>query len=521
MLKTVNNILSENPKKYAEVILSGDEVSIEEFIAVARYNASVSFSNKYITKIQQSRSLLDSFLLDNKVIYGVTTGFGDNVRSVISTSDAETLQVNIIRSHAVSVGSPLEGEVVRGILLMMLINFGKGLSGVSYEVVNLIKEILNKKIIPYAPGEGSVGYLSIEAQISLLLIGEGKAWYKGTLLNGGEALRQADLAPIKLKCKEGLALLSGSTSVTALAILCLYNAVITTKTFDIIGAMTFECLKGTVNGLDHRLHQVKNHSEQQETAENLLLILKNSEIMRKYENARVQDPYPIRCLPQILGAVKRTLKEAWISVFEEMNSCTDNPIIYFDDNEALMGGNFDGTYVGIHMDSTSIAMGNLAKLSERLTDRLVNRHLNEFPPFLAKNPGLESGLMIPQYTAAGLVGEIRVLSHPASVDSVSTCANQEDPVSFAYFAAKKAYDISKKLEYIVSIQTLANFAALDFIKNLNPSPTIQKVCGMINKKVKKIEKDRHYYLDIEHIKNMIHERDILDLVEKDLRYLKF
>ncbi|MDF2909346.1 MAG: histidine ammonia-lyase [Sporolactobacillus laevolacticus] len=519
----MNDAIAVNPAQIKKVILEKDGITLSEFIAVARYKAELTFSDHYVEKIKKSRNLVDRFLSEGRLIYGVTTGLGDNVREMITPEESETLQVNTLRSHAVAVGEPLDEEAVRAIQLMILISFGQGYSGVSFELVDLIKAFLNNQIYPFAPGEGSVGYISVEGHIFLPLIGEGRAWYKGKLLNGDEALKQAGLAPVRLKCKEGLALISGTTSVTALGILALYNAMIVTKSSDIVGAMTYEVLKGTVKALDSRAHQLKMHVEQQETAQNLLAILKNSEIMNKYKDFKVQDSLPLKCMPQTLGAVKRTLHEAWTSVDEEMHSCSDNPIIIpsGDDGEALMCGNFDASYVGIHMDSASIAMGTLAKFSERLTDRLMNRHLNDLPPFLTENPGINNGLMILQYTSAGLVGEIKVLSHPSSVDSIPTCASQEDVVTFAYYASKKAYLISKKLEYIVAIQMMASTEALCFIHDAKPSPVIQKLYKMIRRYVPKVENDRHFYPDIENIKKLIHERKIIECVENETGPLSF
>ena len=516
-------ILTKDPKEIKEVYLGSEDFSVEEFIAVARYGAVVNFSEEYCKRVKKSRSLVEKFLEENRIIYGLTTGFGDNVRTTISPEDAEKLQINIIRSHACSVGEPLEKEVVRGIQLMMLLNTGKGYSGVSIELLELLKNLLNNDVMPYAPGEGSVGYLGVEGHIALVLLGEGKAWYKGELLEGGEALQKAGLEPIRIKCKEGLALLNGSTSVTAIATLAIYNAIQATKVADIAGALSYETLEGTIKACDERLIGRKKHVEQSRTAQNLLTILKDSEIAAAYKDVKVQDAYSIRSTPHIHGAVKRTLREALEAVWEEMNSCSDNPIIYpeGDDGVALMGGNFDGSYVGIHMDSTCIAMATLAKLSERITDRLVNRHLSGYPAFLVKNPGLNNGYMIPQYTAAGLVGEIKVLSHPSSIDNITTCANQEETVSLAYFASKKAYEVSKKLEYIIAIEIMTEIQALDFIEKLKPSPTIQAVYDLVREKVPVVNEDRHFYPDIQNIKEMIHEGILLKCVENLVGHLKF
>lgn len=518
-----DTILCGDPREIKFVELGKKDITIEEFVAVARYGAEVKFADEYCERVNHSKSLLEKFLDENRIIYGVTTGFGDNVINVISPSDSVKLQTNIIRSHACAVGAPLEEELVRGIQLMQLLNTGLGYSGVSLEMLELIKELLNRKVTPFAPGEGSVGYLGVEAQVSLVLLGEGKAWYKEELLEGSEALKRAGLTSIVIGCKEGLSLLNGSTSVTALAVLAIYNAIQATKAADIAGALAYEAMQGTLKACDKRLIERKKHIEQSRTAENLLRMLKDSEISKASMNLRVQDSLTIRPLPQIHGAVKRTLREAVISIVEEMNSCSDNPIIFPEDEDgiALMGGNFDGAYVGIHMDAACIAMANLAKLSEAKVDRLVNRHLSGYPAFLVKNPGLNNGYMIPQYTAAGLVGEIRVLSHPSTVDNVPTCANQEDPVSMAYFASKKAYDISKKLEYILAIEMMTELQALDFINDMKQSSVTQAVYDLVRIDVPTVEEDRHFYPDIESIKTLIHDGTLVKCVENLIGDLKF
>lgn len=514
---------AKDPRKIKEVFLDSDDFTIEEFVAVARYDAVVHFSDEYCEGISKSRMLVEKFLKENRRIYGVTTGFGDNVHHIIPPDEAEKLQINIIRSHACSVGKPLDEEVVRGIQLMMLLNVGKGYSGVSLELVELIRNLLNKHVTPFAPGEGSVGYLSVEGQICLVLLGEGKAWYNGELLDGKEALQRANLKPVSIKCKEGLALLNGSTSVTAIAALAIYNGIQAAKIADIAGALAYETLKGTIKGLDKRLMGVKKHIEQRETAENLLAILDNSEIMEVCRDSKVQDAYVLRCMPHMHGAAKKTLKEAREAVCDEMNSCSDNPIIFpeGEDGLGLMGGNFDGSYVGIHADSACIAMSVLAKLSERITDRLVNRHFSGYPSFLVKNPGLNNGYMIPQYTAAGIMGEMKILSHPSSVDSIPTSANQEDPVSLAYFASKKAYIASKKLEYILSIQIMTEVQALDFITDMKPSTAVKAVYDLVREKVPTVDEDRHFYPDIENINQMIHEGTLLRCVEDVVGEMKF
>ena len=523
MLFAESKILTSDPKSIETVILGGTETTVEEFVAVARYNAVVEFSDEYKERVTKSRNLVDKFLAENRRIYGLTTGFGENVRYVISPEDAETLQKNIVRSHACSVGAPLDRELVRAIQFMMLLNTGKGYSGISLEVLELIKDLLNNSVTPYAPGEGSVGYLAVEAQIALVLMGEGKAWYKGELLSGDEALRRAGLKPVSLKCKEGLSLLNGTTSVTGLAILAVYDAVNAAKVLDITGAITFEALKATVKSCDPRVHSMKKHVEQHRTAETILKILEGSEIAAKFIDSKVQDAYVLRCTPQMQGAAKRILRESLDAVYEEMCSVSDNPIIFpeGDDGEGLMGGNFDGSYVGSHADCACIAMATLAKLSERRTERMVNRHLSELPAFLVKNPGLNNGYMIPQYTAAGLVGEIRVLSTPSTIDSVPTCASQEDPVTLAYFASLKAYQVARKLQYIIAIELMVAVQALDFLKPLKPSRVTSRVYDIIREKVAPVEEDRHFHPDMEYIYELVREGVILKEVEEMTGTLDF
>lgn len=297
MLNNDDTILRRNPKEIKKVVLGKGDFTVEEFVAVSRYGAEVQFSDEYCVRVKKAKDLLERFLEENRLIYGVTTGFGDNVGNVISPENSVKLQTNIIRSHACAVGEPLEKEVVRGIQLMMLLNTGQGYSGVSRGMLELLKDILNNDVTPFAPGEGSVGYLGVEGHVALVLLGEGKAWYKGELLEGSEALKKAGLKPITIQCKEGLSLLNGSTSVTAMSVLAIYNAIQAAKAADIAGALAYEALQGTLKACDKRIINRKKHIEQSRTAENLREILKDSEISKASMNLRVQDSLALRALP--------------------------------------------------------------------------------------------------------------------------------------------------------------------------------------------------------------------------------
>lgn len=512
-----------DPKNIKEVTLGTGKVTLEELVAVARYGAKVYFSAEYCERVNNSRGLIERFLQEQRIIYGVTTGFGSNCDRIIPAEDAITLQKNIIHSHACSIGEPLEKELVRGIMLMMLLNMGQGYSGVQLGTLEMIKNLLNSGITPFAPGDGSVGYLAIEAHIGMVVLGEGKAYYGGVLMDGGEALAAAGLKPVELGCKEGLALVSATTSVTAIAAIAVYDGIKSAKTADIIGAMSLEALKGTVKAFDPRLQSVRPHEQQAMTARNVLRILDKSEIADKYKDYRLQDALSLRCIPQLHGAAKKTFKDAAEAIFVEMNSCCDNPIIYPHDRDgtAMMGCNADGAYVGMEADSSCIAMTAIAKMSERRIDRLVNYHVSELPAFLIEKPGLNSGFMITQYAAAGLLGEMRILSTPATIDNTPTCANQEDYVSMGYNASKKAYQASKKLEGILAIELMNAAQALDFLSPLRPSPATKAVYDIVRKEVPRLEEDQFIYPFIQYISGQIRDGHILNAVEDVIGALEF
>ncbi len=512
-----------NVKKIKKIIITDCLLSLEEFIAVAKYKAVVEFSDEFITKVNRSRSIIDRFLKENKIIYGVTTGFGDNVRYTVSSNDAVQLQKNIVRTHACSVGEPLDNEQVRAILLMMILNTGKGHSGISIDVLELIRQFLNNDIIPFAPGEGSVGYLGVEAHIALTLMGEGYILKNNIKVSSSEILREYDLKPVEFGCKEGLSLLNGTMTVTALALLALYEMIVAIKNIEVSGALAYEALGGTIKALDPRIHNAKKHAEQRTSAENMLKMLENSEISIKFIDSKVQDAYVLRAMPQINGSCKKLIKEAYEVFMNELHSSSDNPEIFTENDKAdiLMCGNFDGSFVGSHADMLCMAASIIGNSVERCTDRMVNRNLNGgLPAFLVLNPGLNNGYMIPQYTSAGLLGEIKVLSHPSTIDSISTCANQEDPVSMGYFASKKALMAAKKLQYMVAIEIMVSLQAIDLLKPLKQSPVTEKVHDYIRKTVSMLNEDRYLYPDIEYILKQIQEMKIVAIVENEIGTLE-
>lgn len=509
-------------KKYAKEIqkvILGDEISIEELVAVARFGAKVEFSDLYYNRVKKSRRLVEKWTEEGRVMYGITTGFGALYTRAISSEEAAQLQRNIILSHSVSVGESLSIEEVRATMLMILQNVGQGFSGVRIETMEMYRQFLNQGLTPLAPKEGSVGYLCPEAHMALVLIGEGKAYLNGELLPAKEALKKIRMKSAKLSSKEGLALVSGTTSATAIGALALYDMIKASKSADIIGAMTLEVLKGTTRAFDNRLMGIRPHEDQRSTAENVKKILSDSEIAKHFENYRLQDALSIRCIPQLHGASKKTLKDALKTIEIEINSCTDNPIIWSegDDGEAISGGNPDSSYIGIEMDSACIAATMIGKMSERRNSRLVDGNLSEYPWFLIKKPGLNSGLMIPQYTQAGLLNDMRILSHPSTIDNTPTCGNQEDYVAMGYNASKKARQIIDKLEYILAIELLSVFQAHQFVETgIQPGTASKAVLDEISLTVPIMEEDMFLYPHINTLKDLIHDGKIIELVEEKI-----
>ena len=498
-----------------ELVTLGGKNSLEQVVAVARYGAKVEFSAEYRARVNACRAHVERFSREGKAIYGITTGLGDNCRKFIPEEDRVKIQRNHILAHTVSVGEPLCEEGVRAMMFVMLLHFGSGHTGFRLETLELIKELLNRNITPRVPKHGSVGYLGLESHIGMVLIGEGRAWYEGELLSGAEALERAGLQPAVLGSKEGLTLVSGTTSVTALACLAYYDGTVLARTADVSGAFSLEMLKGTLKAMDERLMRARPHPGQMQTAENIRHILSGSRIAEKYRDYRVQDALSLRCMPQLHGAVKKTLKDGLESIDIELNSSVDNPLIFEENGEAeaLMGCNADGTYLGMASDFLCIALTDLTKMAERRTDRLVNRHLSELPPFLNASADFNDGLMMIQYTAAGLAGEMRLLSHPAVVDNVPTCANQEDYVNMGYNAARKACDAVETARYILAIELICAAQAKQFYPADQSTPPIEADYAKISEVMPPLNEDAALEPYIEAVQNLILEGEILKAVQ--------
>ena len=506
-----------------KTIVLGPKLALNDFVAIARFGARVSFSVEYRQRVERSRSLVEKWVAEGRPMYGITTGFGAMCTQAISGEETALLQKNIILSHAVSVGDPLAEEEARATLLMVLQNLGQGFSGVRLEILERCRDFLNLGLTPWMPRDGSVGYLGPEAHMVMSLIGQGRAYYQGELLEAAEALSRAGLKPLELSAKEGLALISGTTAVTALGALALHDFIQAAKSADVIAALNLEILKGLIRAFDERVMAVRPHEDQAAVAENVRRILSDSEVMEKHKNERLQDALSLRSVPQLHGAARKTFSDALKTIEIEINSCCDNPLIWPDETnpDVISACNADSSYVGLAMDSAALAATMLAKMSERRNNRLVDGSLSGYPFFLVKNPGLNSGLMIPQYTQAGLLNDMRILSTSACIDNTSTCAMQEDYVAMGYNASKKARALAEKLEYILAIELLSVYAAQSFMDpGLKRGRGGRKVLAELAGLIPPLENDVFLYPHINTLKELIHSGRLVGLVEEEIGPLK-
>src|SRR5699024_8593943 len=406
---------------------------------------------------------------DDKVVYGITTGFGKFSDILIKEEDTKDLQRNLIVSHACGIGDEFEEEVVRGIMLLRINALAKGNSGIRLSTLNTLIEMLNKGVHPIIPEKGSLGAsgdLAPLAHMVLTMMGEGEAIYKEKRISSKEAMEEADIPTIELTSKEGLALINGTQVMTSVGAHTIYDAINLSKTADIAASLTTEALNGITDAFDEKVHKVRNHKGQIDSAKNLLNILKDSKMTTRQGEVRVQDAYSLRCTPQVHGASKDSFEYIKEKIEIEMNAATDNPLIFVDEEEVISGGNFHGQPMALPFDFLGIGLSELANISERRLERLVNPALSEgLEAFLTEDGGLNSGYMIVQYAAAALVSENKVLAHPASVDSIPSSANQEDHVSMGTIAARKAKDIMENVRKVLAMEILAACQAIDLRGN--------------------------------------------------------
>jgi histidine ammonia-lyase len=499
------------------LLLTGNKLTRKDFYEVVKDDRRVALAPAARRAMQRSRALVERVIAEKRVVYGVTTGVGSLSTERIEPQKARQLQLNVVRSHACGVGEPLGEAATRGLLLLRANVLTLGLSGVRPAVADLLCAFLNHRIHPVIPSRGSVGAsgdLAPLAHLALTLVGEGEVTFRGRRMPSGTALKRARLKPLTLEAKEGLSLVNGTQAMLALGLLALRQAEILVDTADVTGALSLDGLRGSRRAFDERLHRARPHPGQMITARNLWRLNRGSTIRESHRHClRVQDAYSLRCMPQVHGAVRDALDYAR-KVFEiEMNSATDNPLVFVRDGEIISGGNFHGQPLATALDLMAIALTQLGAISERRIDRLVNPLTSELPPFLTRGAGLESGFMLTQVTAAALVSESKILAHPASVDSIPTSGNKEDFVSMGMVAALKLQPIITNATQVLAIELLAASQAIDLLAPLRTGRLAEKARQLVRRISPSLTQDRELHRDIARVAGRVARGDFAGILK--------
>jgi histidine ammonia-lyase len=502
-------------------LLTGDDLRVAEVWAVAVEGAPASLSGNAKARMRAAREVVDEAAADPDRTYGVNTGFGRLVTKTIPPELADELQVRLLRSHACGVGEPYPDEIVRAALLLRANALATGCSGTRVELAELLVECLNRGLLPRVPSRGSVGAsgdLAPLAHLALPLIGEGEAWVDGELLPGAEALRRVDLKPLKLRAKEGLSLINGTQFMAAFGALGVVRARRVAVAADIACALSVEALQGSRQSFRPEVQSLRPLQGQAVSAANVLRLLEGSSVMESHRWCdRVQDAYSLRCAPQVHGACRDLLHYVEETVAIELNAATDNPLVLVQQREIVSNGNFHGQPLAFALDILAMAVSELANISERRTERLVNPGLSEgLPAFLAVDGGLNSGFMIPQYVAAALVSENKALSHPASVDSIPTSAGQEDHVSMGNAAGLKAWQVLANSERVLAIEVLAGAQAVEFLAPLRPGSGSEAARRYVRTLSPRLAEDRPLSNEIEAVATAIRDGSLAAAVEAEV-----
>ena len=488
--------------------LTGHGLSIADVIAVARKGTAVALDRGAEHRVADAAKLVAKIAGGDAAVYGVNTGYGDLARVRVAPADLRALQRNLVRSHAVGVGDPLPLDVVRAVLLLRAQTLAAGRSGVRPETVHLLLDMLNRGVLPVIPRHGSVGAsgdLAPLAHAALVMIGEGEAFHDGKRKSAADALRHADLRPIELAPKEGLSLVNGTQVMTAVGCLALHDAEVLATTADVVGALTAEALRSTDAPWTQALHDARPHPGQRVVASNLRALVDGSSILASHrmDDPRVQDPYSVRCMPQVHGATRDALAYVRRVLEIEVNAVTDNPLVFAEDGRVVSGGNFHGQPVAIALDLATIATAELADISEARIDRITNGHTSGLPPFLAPQAGLNSGFMLAQYTAASMVAENRRLAVPASADSIPTSGMQEDHVSMGWSAGIKLRRSIANLTGILAAEALVAAAGLELRAASQGVPPGDRTAADPREDVEPMRSDRFLAADLAAVQRLV------------------
>ncbi len=494
------------------IVLNGESLGLDAIAAVARGGARATLDPAAARRVERAASVVEGILAGDAQVYGVNTGFGHLKDIRIPRDQLDALQLNLIRSHCAGVGPALPADATRALMLLRAHVLARGHSGVRPIVIETLLAHLNADLLPVVPEKGSVGAsgdLAPLAHLALALIGEGEVVLRGERLPAPAALKRCGIGPLRLGPKEGLALVNGTQMITAVGVLALLEAEQVAVAADIAGACSLEALKGSHRAFDARLHDLRPHPGQVASAANLRALLAGSEIERSHEGCgRVQDAYSLRCMPQVHGAAREVIRGTRSILETEVDAVTDNPIVFPEAGDLVSGGNFHGEAPAMALDCLAIAAAEIASISERRIERLMNPALSGLPPFLTRHPGVNSGLMMVQVTAAALVSENKILCHPASVDSIPTEAGQEDHVSMGPIAARKARIVVEHARQVVAIELLAACQALDLVAPLRPGRGVEAAHRAIRRAVPFMETDRVPATDIAAVEGLVKDGSV-------------
>src|SRR2546425_849373 len=497
------------------LLIDGETLTIENVHEVAFDRRRVGLHPDAAKKMARSRAVVEAIITENRAVYGVSTGFGKLSDVRIGQEEIAQLQHSLVRSHASGMGDSFSEEEVRALMLLRANVLAKGLSGARPAVAERLCDLLNHHFYPVVPCRGSVGAsgdLAPLAHLALVLIGEGEAFSASTKITGREALEGIGVQPLDLQAKEGLALLNGTQATLAAGVICWRRAKQLLDLADLAGAMSLEALKGSPTAFDARIHEARPHRGQLQVAERLSRFLRESEIRQSHiDCSRVQDAYSLRCMPQVHGPVRECVEYVRNVAAVEINSATDNPLVFADGGDVLSGGNFHGQSLGLALDFLTISLSVLANMSERRIERLLNPEYGDLPAFLADDPGLNSGFMIAQVAAAALSSENKVLSHPASVDSIPTSGNKEDHVPMAMGAALKLKQVVMNLERILAIEFLCAAQGIDYLRPLKAGLTVEAAYQYIRGRIPHVAVDRVLSIDIERMMGIMNEEEFIGL----------
>lgn len=512
-----------HPKQIQNVVIDGHSLTLEQFIAVARFGAAVELAESAMEAMRRSRELAEKISAEKRVAYGITTGFGDFASVAVPEALSNQLSTNLILSHCTGTGEPYTIEQVRGMMLLRANALCVGVSGVRPVLVEILVEMLNKGVTPVVPQKGSLGASGDLAPLShmgLVLLGRGEAYFQGVRMSGKQAMERAGVETLTtLVSKEGLGITNGTCAMTSVGALNLYDTICAAQMADAISSLTLTALTGQRSAFDPRVHAVRGHQGQMLVAKNLRLLTENCEILEKAQGVRVQDAYALRCIPQVHGAIRDTLEFVERKVAIELNAVTDNPLLFIEDEAVISGGNFHGEPMALPFDFLGIACAEIASISERRTERMVNAALsNGLTPFLTTVGGVNSGFMIVQYSAASMASENKVLAHPACVDSIPSSANQEDFVSMGTTAARKSGTILQNTLSVLAFELLTACQAIDIRRRQGTygtglSPVGEAMYRRVRRDVEFMALDREIQPDISAVEAIVRSGDLLEIVD--------